>query len=322
MGLGCMGMSEFYGPSTEAQAREVMEAALASGVRFFDTADVYGNGHNERLLGAYLRDHPQRSELVVATKGGIVRDAHDASRRGLDNSPGYLKDAARRSQDRLGTPIDLYYLHRIADGGRHIEDSMRAMADLLADGVIRAVGLSEADVPTICRADVALRQLTGGAHALAAVQSELSLLSRTVETQGVLRACERLGIRLSLTARFVAGCWATPGLILKRWRRMTFAVACRDFKPRPCRTTSAWRLACTRWPTNSGPRLPRWRWPGCRRGVPMSCPSLACARWRGCTRTWPRAPCRWRCWVSLTMPSPLAWRWVGATSPPPWRPTG
>lgn len=149
MGLGCMGMSEFYGPSSESQAREVMEAALASGIGFFDTADVYGNGHNERLLGDCLRAHPQRSELVVATKGGILRDPLDASRRGVDNSPGYLKDAARRSRDRLGTSIDLYYLHRIADGGRHIEASMRAMADLLADGVIGAVGLSEADVPTI-----------------------------------------------------------------------------------------------------------------------------------------------------------------------------
>lgn len=211
MGLGCMGLSEFYGPSTEAQAREVMDAALASGVRFFDTADVYGNGHNERLLGACLRDHPQRGELVVATKGGIVRDPQDASRRGVDNSPGYLKDAARRSQDRLGTPIDLYYLHRIADGGRHIEDSMRAMADLLADGVIGAVGLSEADVPTICRADVALRQLTSGRHGLAAVQSELSLMSRAVETQGVLRACERLGILLVAYSPICRGLLADPG---------------------------------------------------------------------------------------------------------------
>jgi aryl-alcohol dehydrogenase-like predicted oxidoreductase len=212
MGLGCMGMSEFYGPSTEAQAREVMEAALASGVRFFDTADVYGNGHNERLLGAYLRHHPQRCELVVATKGGIVRDPRDASRRGVDNSPGYLKDAARRSQDRLGTAIDLYYLHRIADGGQHIESSMRAMAELLADGVIGAVGLSEADVPTICRADVALRQLTGGRHGLAAVQSELSLLSRTVETQGVLRACERLGILFVAYSPICRGLLGDPGL--------------------------------------------------------------------------------------------------------------
>lgn len=211
MGLGCMGMSEFYGPSSEAQSLNVMQAALASGVRFFDTADVYGNGHNERLLGGCLRDHPQRGELVVATKGGIVRDPLDASRRGVDNSPGYLKDAARRSQDRLGTPIDLYYLHRIADGGRHIEASMRAMADLLAEGVIGAVGLSEADVPTICRADVALRQLTGGRHGLAAVQSELSLLSRSAETQGVLRACERLGILFVAYSPICRGLLADPG---------------------------------------------------------------------------------------------------------------
>ena len=212
LGLGCMGMSEFYGPSTEAQAREVMEAALASGVRFLDTADVYGNGHNERLLGACLREHPRRSDLTVATKGGIVRDPQDASRRGVDNSPGYLKDAARRSRDRLGTPIDLYYLHRIADGGRRIEDSMRGMADLLADGVIGAVGLSEADVPTICRADVALRQLTGGRHGVAAVQNEFSLLTRTVETQGVLRACERLGILLVAYSPICRGLLADPGL--------------------------------------------------------------------------------------------------------------
>jgi len=212
LGLGCMGMSEFYGPSTEAQSRQTIDAALASGVRFFDTADVYGHGHNERLLGACLREHPQRSELVVATKGGIVRDPHDATRRGVDNSPAYLRDAARRSRDRLGTPIDLYYLHRIADGGRHIEDSMRAMADLLDDGVVAAVGLSEADVPAICRADLALRQLTGGRHGVAAVQNEYSLLSRAVETQGVLRTCERLGILLVAYSPIGRGLLADPGL--------------------------------------------------------------------------------------------------------------
>lgn len=210
MGLGCMGMSEFYGPTSEARSREVIEAALASGIRFFDTADVYGHGHNERLLGDCLRELPQRSDLVVATKGGIVRDPHDTTRRGVDTSPAYLRDAARRSRDRLGTPIDLYYLHRIADGGRHIEASMVAMADLLGDGVIAAVGLSEADAPTIARADVALRQLTGGRHGVAAVQNEYSLLSRAVETQGVRAMCERLGILLVAYSPICRGLLANP----------------------------------------------------------------------------------------------------------------
>ena len=210
IGLGCMGMSEFYGPSSELRSREVIEAALSCGIRFFDTADVYGHGHNERLLGACLREHPQRSDLVVATKGGILRDPQDVTRRGVDTSPGYLRDAARRSRDRLDMPIDLYYLHRIADGGRHIEASMAAMADLLADGVIGAVGLSEADAATICRADVALRQLTGGRHGVAAVQNEYSLMSRAVETQGVRTVCERLGILLVAYSPICRGLLANP----------------------------------------------------------------------------------------------------------------
>lgn len=211
MGLGCMGLSEFYGASDDAGSAALLDAALQAGVRFFDTADVYGNGHNERLVGRHLRGHPARAEIKLATKGGILRDPDDPARRGVDNTPAYLQDAANRSRDRLGTVIDLYYLHRVADGGAHVEASMEAMARLLADGVIGAVGLSEAGAGTIRRADVALRRLTNGRHGLAAVQTEYSLMTRVVEVDGVKAVCDELGILLVAYSPISRGLLADPG---------------------------------------------------------------------------------------------------------------
>ncbi len=211
MGLGCMGMSEFYGASDDAESAALLDAALDAGVRFFDTADGYGHGHNERLLGRHLRDHPSRPDTVLATKGGIVRDPTHPARRGVDTSAAYLWDAAHRSRERLGTAIDLYYLHRVADGGAHIESSMACMARLLADGVIGAVGLSEASAGTIRRADAALRRLTDGRHGLAAVQTEYSLMTRIVELDGVKATCDELGILLVAYSPISRGLLANPG---------------------------------------------------------------------------------------------------------------
>jgi aryl-alcohol dehydrogenase-like predicted oxidoreductase len=191
-----MGMSEFYGASDDAKSEDLLHEALHAGVTFFDTADVYGHGHNERLLGRCLSRHPSRAQLVIASKGGIVRDPTDATRRGVDTSFAYLRDAAYRSRDRLGTTINLYYLHRVANEGAQIESSMEAMAKLLSEGVIEAVGICEASVNTIRRADASLRNLTNGQHGLAAVQAEYSLMSRGIEEDGVKSICEDLGLLL------------------------------------------------------------------------------------------------------------------------------
>jgi aryl-alcohol dehydrogenase-like predicted oxidoreductase len=189
-----MGMSEFYGPSDETQSIAVLNRALEIGVTHFDTADMYGDGHNEKLVGSVLRSAPNRDQIILATKCGIKRDPNDPAKRAVDNSPDYIKLACRRSLDRLGTPIDLYYLHRISNLGAQIEESMAAMAELLKDGLIRSVGLSEANADTIRRADSTLRSLTDGKHGLAAIQSEFSLMSRDIEQTGIIKLCEELGI--------------------------------------------------------------------------------------------------------------------------------
>lgn len=196
VGLGCMGMSEFYGATDEAESLAVLHRALELGVDHFDTADMYGDGANEVLLGRAFAAHPRRDDLLVATKCGIARDPGNPSSRIIDNSPEYIRGAWARSRDRLGTRIDLYYLHRITDRGAHIETSMAAMGELLNEGKIGGAGISEAKAETIRRAHAALLEATGGRHGLAAVQTEFSLMSRDVEINDVLATCDELGIAL------------------------------------------------------------------------------------------------------------------------------
>ncbi|WP_127959825.1 aldo/keto reductase [Serratia microhaemolytica] len=207
IGLGCMGMSEFYGSTDDIKSLDILETAIELGVEHFDTADMYGNGHNETLLGRFLSVPGRRNKILLASKCGIVRDSHDHSARLIDNSPEYIISACERSVQRLGTHIDLYYLHRIANNGKHIEQSMEGMAHLLSERKIGAVGLSEANSDVIRRADAALRRLTNGKHGISAVQSEYSLLTRTVEGNGVLTTCEQLG------AAFVAYSPISRGLL-------------------------------------------------------------------------------------------------------------
>lgn len=190
-----MGMSEFYGNSNDHDSKKLLESAIDRGVRLFDTADVYGYGHNEKLLGDVLRNHPARSTILLATKGGILRDS-DRSSRGVNTSPDYLRIAIDRSIDRLGTPIDLYYLHRVEDNGKHIEESMHALAECLSLKKIRAIGLSEVSAATIELAHSALLRFTNGQQGLTAVQTEYSLMTRHIEADGVDEACRRLGIFL------------------------------------------------------------------------------------------------------------------------------
>lgn len=181
IGLGCMGMSEFYGPRDDEGSLATLAAAVDHGVDFLDTADTYGLGHNEELIGGFLKGRHDR--VTIATKFGIVREAGRYDRR-IDNSPGYVAQACDASLRRLGIgTIDLYYLHR-RDPAVPIEDAVGAMARLVEAGKVRRLGLSEISVETLRRAHAV--------HPIAAVQSEYSLWSREPEG-GMLAACAELG---------------------------------------------------------------------------------------------------------------------------------
>jgi aryl-alcohol dehydrogenase-like predicted oxidoreductase len=183
LGLGCMGMSEFYGGRDEAEALATLDRALELGVTFLDTADMYGPFTNEELLGRALRGRRERA--VVATKFGIVRDVANATIRGISGRPDYVRQACEGSLRRLGIDtIDLYYQHRV-DPQTPIEDTVGAMADLVRAGKVRWLGLSEAGAATLRRAHAV--------HPISALQSEYSLWSRDPE-DGVLAACRELGI--------------------------------------------------------------------------------------------------------------------------------
>ncbi|HTH18323.1 MAG TPA: aldo/keto reductase [Magnetospirillum sp.] len=184
LGLGCMGMSEFYGPADEAQSLSTLERAFELGVTHYDTADMYGSGHNELLLARFLKG--KRDKVVLATKFGIVREPGQYARR-VDNSPVYVKKACEASLKRLGIDvIDLYYAHR-RNPEIPIEDTVGAMAELVREGKVRALGLSEVSAATLRRAHAV--------HPIAAVQSEYSLWTRDPEAE-VLPACRELGVAL------------------------------------------------------------------------------------------------------------------------------
>lgn len=181
LGLGCMGMSFAYGDADQDEAAATLHHALDVGVNLLDTADMYGSGANERLLSTVLAD--RRDEIVLATKFGIVVDPETGYPTGqVDGSPEYVRAAVDASLRRLGVyVIDLYYLHRV-DPTRPIEETVGAMADLVAAGKVRELGLSEANADTLRRA--------AAVHPIAALQSEWSLFSRDVEDSDVPAARE------------------------------------------------------------------------------------------------------------------------------------
>ena len=182
IGLGCMGMSEFYGATDEAEAVDTIHRAIDLGVTFLDTADIYGSGHNERLVGRALKG--RRDAVVLATKFGNVRDA-DGTFIGINGRPDYVRAACEASLKRLEVNvIDLYYQHRV-DPDTPIEDTVGAMAALVTEGKVRYLGLSEAGAETIRRA--------AAVHPIAALQSEYSLWTREVESE-ILPTVRALGI--------------------------------------------------------------------------------------------------------------------------------
>ncbi len=182
MGLGCMGMSDFYGPAEDTRSVTVIHRALERGINFFDTADIYGVGANERLVGRALAD--RREQAVIATKFGNVR-APDGTFLGVNGKPDYVRRTCEASLTRLGIDtIDLYYQHRV-DPDTPIEDTVGTMADLVREGKVRHLGLSEAAPETIRRAHAV--------HPIAALQTEYSLWSREPEEE-LLQLCASLGI--------------------------------------------------------------------------------------------------------------------------------
>lgn len=203
-GLGCMGISEFYGDTDEVSARETLETALEVGVTLFDTADIYGSGANETFLAPFVAAH--RDEITLATKYGIERREADPDFRGVNNHAAYIRTAVEGSLRRLGTDvIDLYYMHR-RDPEVPFAESVGAMAELVKEGKVRQLGLSEVTGPELREAYAV--------HPIAALQSEWSLFSRDVEHSAVAAAAD-LGVTVvpysPLGRGFLTGSFADAG---------------------------------------------------------------------------------------------------------------
>ena len=214
IGLGCMGMSEFYGPSDDAESLATLAHALERGVALFDTADTYGLGANEALLGRFIAEGgaKRRARMVLATKFGIVRQAGAYERR-IDNSPAYIRAACEASLQRLGVEqIDLFYCHR-RDPAVPIEDVVGVMAELVRAGKVRAIGLSEVSAATLRRAHAV--------HPIAALQSEYSLWTREPEAE-LLPLCAELGVAFvaysPLGRAFLTGALDTAALSAQDFR--------------------------------------------------------------------------------------------------------